>query len=225
MSEDARRAVALLVERWHEFRDLRALADIRVDRNGQRQLLQGVLLAKAPASVRFEALSPFGQPLLLVAIHDGQLTAYNTTTNEALTGPATADTAAKLLSLPFDPDDLVGVLAGRAVPPKDIRVAEILPADDHGPSLSLIGENYRQRVWMDFTTGVVRQLEITGGRYEMRIVYQRDADGAPQGFEFSAANSYLTGSVRYRDVALGRGIDAERFRLSVPERAKIQQLR
>jgi outer membrane lipoprotein-sorting protein len=225
VSDEARRAVALLVERWHGFTDLRALADIRVDRNGTAQALQGVLLAKAPESVRFEALSPFGQPLLLVSIHAGRLTAYNTATNEAMVGPATADTAAKLLSLPFDPDDLVGILAGRVVPPKDIRVAEIVPADDRGPSLALIGSNYRQRIWMDFTTGVVDRLDIVGGRYEVRIVYERDADGTPRGFEFSAADAYLTGRVHYRDVAIGRGIDAERFELVIPEGAKIQPLR
>jgi outer membrane lipoprotein-sorting protein len=225
MSDEARRAVALLAERWHGFTDLRALADIRVDRNGTAQALQGVLLAKAPESVRFEALSPFGQPLLLVSIHDGRLTAYNTATNEAMVGPATADTAAKLLSLPFDPDDLVAILAGRVVPPKDIRVAEIVPADDRGRSLTLIGSNYRQRIWMDFTTGVVDRLDIVGGRYEVRIVYERDADGTPRGFEFSAADAYLTGRVHYRDVAIGRGIDAERFELVIPESAKIRPLR
>jgi len=216
VSEDARRAIALLVARWRDFSDLRTLADIRLQRGGERQALTGVLLAKAP--------SPLGQALLLVTIHDGQLTAYNVASNEAVIGPATADTAARVLKLPFDPDDLVGVLAGRAVPPKDLRVAELLPPDEHGRSLELIGRINRQRVWMDFENGVVRRVEITGGRYEARVTYLRDTDGRPVGFDLSAAQAYLTGSVRYRDPVFDAGIEADRFHFTVPESAKIERL-
>src|SRR2546427_2452991 len=67
--EDARRALALLADRSSEFTDLRALADIALTRGRERQRLRGVLLVKAPSSIRFEALAPFGPPLLLVAIH------------------------------------------------------------------------------------------------------------------------------------------------------------
>lgn len=225
VAEEARQAVALLVERWHEFADLRTLADLRVERGGQRQRLQGVLLARAPASVRFEALSPFGPPLLAVVIHDGELTAYNAAANEAVVGPATADTAARLFGLPLEPMHLVGVLAGRAVPPTDLRLAHILPADEHGPSLELVGTDHRQRVWMDFTTGVVDRLEIAGGRYEVRIAYQRDEQARVRGFEFAAAGGYVTGTVRYRDPVVDGGVDPERFRLQVPDTAKIKRLR
>ncbi len=77
VGQDARRALALLADRSSEFTDLRALADIALKRGRERQRLRGVLLVKAPSSIRFEALSPFGPPLLLVAIHEGRVTAYN----------------------------------------------------------------------------------------------------------------------------------------------------
>jgi len=70
---DARRVVDRLTERWQEFHDLRALADITLKRGSDRQRVSGVLLARAPASVRFEALSPFGQPFLFVAMHEGRI--------------------------------------------------------------------------------------------------------------------------------------------------------
>lgn len=225
ISDAARQALDLLVTRWREFSDLRTLADIQVQRGGERQRLTGVLLAKAPASVRFEALSPMGQPLLMVVVHDGTLTAYNAASNEAFVGPATADTAARLLSLPFEADDLVSVLAGRAVPPRDLRVAELLPPDQQGRSIQLIGSDHRKRVWMDFETGLVHQVEITGGRYEARITYRRSADGRLTGFDVSAAQAYLTASVDYRTPAFDAGIEPDRFRLTLPENAKIEQLR
>src|SRR5256884_6758017 len=149
---EARRVVDRLTASWQEFHDLRALADVALERGSERQRLSGVLLARTPASVRFEALSPFGQPFLLVTIHDGRITAYNAATNEARVGAATVKTAAELLSLPVEPEDLVALLSGRAAPPKDLRVAEILAPDELGPSINLVGRYNRQRVWLDFET-------------------------------------------------------------------------
>jgi outer membrane lipoprotein-sorting protein len=222
---EAQRLIGLLVARWHGFSDLRTLADIHIERGSNRQQLMGVLLARTPDSVRFEALSPFGQPLLIVSIHEGRLTAYNAGTHEAMTGPATADTAARLLSLPFEPEDLVGVLAGRVPPPDDLRVAEVLAPDEQGPSLDLIGGRHRKRIWMSFETGLIRQVEITGGRYEARVTYLRDSDDRLNGFDLAAAQSYLTATVRYREPVFDGGVQGERFRLTLPEGAKIQQLR
>jgi outer membrane lipoprotein-sorting protein len=221
---DARRLIGLLIARWHGFSDLRTRADIHVQRGGERQQLIGVLLVRTPDSVRFEALSPFGYPLLMVSIDQGRLTAYMAGANEGVLGPATAETAERLLSLPFEPDDLVGVLAGRVLPPKDLRVAEIHASDAQGPSLDLIGGVHRKRIWMNFETGVVSQVEITGGRYEVRVTYLRDANDRVTGFDLTAAQAYLTGTIRYRNPTFDVGLDPERFRLTIPEGAKIERL-
>ena len=66
----ALRGIELLTERWREFKDLRTLADVEIQRGRDRQQMRAVVLARAPASVRFEALSPMGQPLLIATIHD-----------------------------------------------------------------------------------------------------------------------------------------------------------
>jgi outer membrane lipoprotein-sorting protein len=225
VSENARRAIDLLISRWHAVSDLRALADIVVDRGSKRQTLSGVLLAKAPGSLRFEALSPFGQPVLVAVVHGGQLTAYSTVSNEAVVGEATAETTAELLGLPFEPHDLVAVVSGYAVPPGDVRVGEILPADDLGPSLSVVGRFNEQRIWMDLDTGVVRQLQIVGGRAAATVTYLRDDEGRLTGFDISAAERYVTGTVRYRSLATGVGLDADRFALTLPKDAKTQPIR
>ncbi len=182
-------------------------------------------VATAPASTRFEALSPLGQPLLIVTMADGQLTAYNVTANEATVAPADADTAARILGLPFDPEDLVAVLAGLAVPPRDLRAADLRADDEVGPSIELIGGDHKERVWMDMTTGVVRQVELTGGRYEVRVTYRREPDGRPSGFDLAAARSYVTGTVQYRNPTVDGGIDPERFRLTLPAGVGTRPLR
>jgi outer membrane lipoprotein-sorting protein len=221
---DARRAVDLLEARWQAFEDLRTLAAVAVDRQGTRQQLSGVLLARRPSALRFEALSPFGAPFLFLTIADGQLRAYSAATNEAVVGPATPAVTAKLLSLPFDPDDLVSVLVGLASSPADLRAAEVLPSDADGPSVMLYGKFNRKRVWMDMGTGVVRQQEIVGGRYAARVSYTRDSDGVLSALAFAAASSQVTGTVEYRQPVFGGGVDPARFTFTVPPGATIRSL-
>jgi outer membrane lipoprotein-sorting protein len=221
---DARRALDLLDERLRAFTDLRTLADVEVRKGNERQRLTGVLLVKGPDSMRLEALSPFGQPYFLVVVHEGRLTAYDAAKNEARVGPATAETISQVLGLPLDADDLVAVLAGRALPPRDLRVAELLAPDSAGPSLSLVGGVQRQRVWMDLRTGEVRQVEIGGGPVPVTITYRHEGE-TPLGFDFTAGREYVTGSVTYRNAVLGAGIDSERFTLALPKGAKIQTIR
>ncbi|HMH53647.1 MAG TPA: hypothetical protein VK548_25670 [Candidatus Acidoferrum sp.] len=225
VTEDAQRAVDLLRARLKEFSDLRAQADVLVERGGRKQQAPGVLLLKAPSSLRFEVLSPFGPPLLIATVHDGQIVAYNAVSNTATVGPATPETAARLFWLAVEPEDLVGLLAGLPVPPKDLRVAEILAADEHGRSLEMIGALHRQRVWMDFSTGVVRRILIAGGRVDAVIVYQRTDDGTITGLDLTAAQGNVTGRVRYRGVALNGGIESERFVLTIPPGAATERLR
>lgn len=221
----AQRAAALLTERAREFTDLRTLADISAQRGGERFRLRGVILAKAPASVRFEALSPLGSPLLVATIHDGQITAYDSTTDEVTTGPATAETAAKLLNLPFEPEELVGILAGRPVPPRDLRQAEMMAADTDGPSVSLVGPVNAQRVWMDFETGVVQKLQLSGGRADAVITFRRDADGIMTGFDLTAGLGYIRSNVRYDRPVFNAGIEPERFAFAPPKSAKTRTIR
>jgi outer membrane lipoprotein-sorting protein len=225
INEDARRTVALLTSRASEFTDLRALADIAVKRGSDRLRVQGVLLAKAPASIRFEVLSPFGPPLRVVTVHEGQLTVYDAVKNEAQVGPANAETIEKALRLPLTPEDLVAALAGRVAPPSDLTSAELQPPDEAGPSIDLVSPAGRRRVWLDVETGTVRQVQIYGSPFNALVRYRRDAGGALRGFDVEAAQSYVTGSVNYDNLVEGSGIEAERFTIAIPKGAKIQGIR
>jgi outer membrane lipoprotein-sorting protein len=223
--DDVRRAIALLEARWREFEDFRTLADIVVEQRGHRQALTGALLARTPGSFRFEGLSPFGQPFLFLVVHDGTLTAYNAATNQATIAPATAQAAARLLSLPIEPENLVATVAGLAVPPRDLRSAELLEPDDHGPSLAMYGAVHQQRVWMDLATGVVNRVEIIGGRAAARVTYLRGEDGQLRGFDATAGEGLVVSTVRYRNPETNTGVPADRFPLTVPGTAQIEHVR
>jgi outer membrane lipoprotein-sorting protein len=226
ITDDARRALDLLGERYREFTTLRALADVSVKRGGDRQRLQGAVLIRAPSSVRLEALSPFGPPLMVLTVHDGQVLAYNALKNEAYAGSADAETISDVLRLPLGPDDLASVLAGRFAGPREVRRAEMLAPDDVGPSVSVIdGVGGRQRVWLDLKTGFIQQRQIFGSRFNALVKYRRDEAGTLTGFDLDAAMSYLTGSVAYRNLVEGEPIDEERFVLAIPKGAKTQPIR
>jgi outer membrane lipoprotein-sorting protein len=226
IAEDARRALALLAERYAEFTSMRALADVSLKRGGERQRVQGALLVRTPSSVRLEALSPFGPPLMVVTVHGGQIAAYDALKNVAHVGPADAETVAKILRLPLDPDDLVSVLTGRFAGPRDVRSAELLAPDATGPSLNLVDSaGGQQRVWLDLATGVIQQRQIFGSRFNALVKYRRDGAGTLTGFDLDAAMSYITGSVTYQNLVEGEGIDDERFILTIPKGAKTQPIR
>ena len=225
LSEPARRAVDLLRARWEAFSDLRALADIVIQRGNRKEPITGALLLKRPDSLRFEALSPFGQPLLIATVHDSRIVTYDVGANAATVGAATPEAAAGLFGIAVEPEHLVGLLAGLPVPPADLRVAEILPPDEHGPSLELVGRIHRQRVWMDFATGVVRRAQLIGGRLDALLIYRRAGDGTIAGFELSAAQENVTGTATYRNVTVNSGLEAERFTLTIPPGASIERLR
>jgi hypothetical protein len=241
LTPPVRAAVAKLTERWSQFSDLRSLASMELDRPDGRDHFAGVLLIKAPASLRFEALSPFGQPFLFLVVDDGDLIVYNAATNEALLAPASADSMAKLVSLPFEPADLVSILAGRPAPPHDLRRAEIADVEgdkgavegqrpdnqarERGRPLVLVGPNHQMRVWMDFDTGIAHEVEISGGRYEVSVHYERDARGELTTLRLSAPRAKIAGRIAFKDPAINTGVDAERFTLVVPPSAKVERLR
>jgi hypothetical protein len=103
-------------------------------------------------------------------------------------------------------------------------MATVMPPDEHGPSLEMIGTLHRQRVWMDFATGVAHRILITGGRIEALAVYQRADDGSLSRIDLTAGQGHVSGTVRYRDVGIDTGIDPERFRLTVPAGAEVDRL-
>jgi hypothetical protein len=89
----------------------------------------------------------------------------------------------------------------------------------------LHGAVNKKRVWMDLDSGVVRQQEIIGGRYEVRATYERGSDGRVTRIAVSAAQSQITGELRYRNTVVDGGIDSERFTFRFPNGARIQTIR
>jgi hypothetical protein len=219
---------ARLEDRWRSFGDLRTRADISIRQGGRSQRFAGVLLLKAPASLRFEALSPFGPPLLVVAAAPQQVTIWEVVRNRAYLLPATPDANRRWLGLALSTEDLASMLAGHVRPLPAPRSGALLPADETGPALRLMGADGVQRIWLD-DAGRPRKAEWTEGKHPMRVTFTRSADAlggdVPQAIELVTLDGKLQVSVAYRDPVVDSRFDPALLALTVPQGVEIQDFR
>lgn len=220
--DEVRRLLALLTLRRDQIADVRARADLTVRRDDRVQQLAGVVLLRTPDTLRFEALSAFGQPFLLGTVADGTLTIYTVADNRAVTGPATTAAARRWLGVPLEAEDLVGILIGRVAPPRGLRQATLLPDDGEGPSLLLTAGRERRRVWLDVETGQISKLEIGGPTDPLVIAYRWPAEGLLPP-EIHLTQPGLDALLHYQEPVVSGGVDPGRFTLSIPETAEIQR--
>jgi outer membrane lipoprotein-sorting protein len=212
-------ARATLEARWRDFHDLRSLAEIRIRRGTRIDRLSGVLLLRAPSSLRFEALAPFGPPLLVVASDAEAVTLWEVPNERAFIGRSSPDATRRWLGLALGAEELVSLLAGYALPARDPLSGQMLPPDDIGPSLAFETADGRQRIWLDPASGDARQIEWTGGSQPARAVF------VPDGLRLATLDGKLDVTVRYRDPRRDSGFDPELLKLTVPQGVRIQDFR
>jgi outer membrane lipoprotein-sorting protein len=226
VSAEAEGALARLEARQAAFTDLRTLGDLRIRRDGKTQRLSGVLLLRSPASLRFEALTSFGVPVVLVAGDAQSVTLWEVLDNRAFILPASPDSTRRWLGLPLGSEDLVAILSGRIRPIKNPASVDLLPADALGPSLKLANADGEQRIWLDLETGQARQVEWTGGKTPARVTYDpAPPDGPPSGLTLATLDGKLEVVARYRNPAMNTGFDPTLLGLTVPEHVRIQDFR
>src|SRR5437899_1777100 len=123
------------------------------------------------------------------------------------------------LGLALGPEELVALLAGNALPPRDPRSGEMLAPDAIGPSVAFETKDGRQRIWLDSTSGAARQVEWTGGSQPARVVFR------PEGPHLATLDGKLEVDVRYKDPQRDTGFDPELMTLTVPQSVNIQDFR
>ena len=222
-SPEAQRLVQELTARWSQFDDLRGLVEITLTRDGAVQRFDGVLLLKAPAALRFEALTPFGQPFLYLVSSGQEFTLYNVGENRALVGSNAQEGAKRWLGIPFTTEELVGLLAGYVLPLPDPQSMTLVQADGRGQSLIVNGSSWTQQIWYAPDSGLPRQVEYGGGRSPVRVVFQGES-APPSAITLTALDRPLSVAIRYRNAELRSGVSRDAFHLDLPQRVKIQRV-
>ena len=226
MTPEVSKAYALVQQNWQSFHDLRTRADITIRQDNRVQRLDGVLLLMTTSSMRFEALSPLGTPLLVVGGDATTLTVWETMNQRAYRLPASPDATRRWLGLALGPDELVATLAGRAVPLRDPLTAELVAADSVGPSLALKGPNVTQRIWFDPADGRTKVVEWTGEKNQARAVFANTgSDAAPTRVTVATLDGKLEVLVSYREPRMNTGFDASLINVTLPENVRIQDFR
>lgn len=226
IAEEARAALAHIEQHRRSLVDLRSLADITLRRGGRSQRLSGVmLLLGEPASLRFEALSPFGTPVLIVAGDPQSLTLWEVLDNRAFLAPASPDANRRWLGLALGGEDLVALLAARARPLPDPSRVELVAPDEIGPSLRLTGRDVEQRIWFDPASGQAKQIEWTGKNPARVTFTPTPPDAPPAGLRLETPDGALRVTVTYRDPRMNTGLDPALLKLTVPEHVRIQDFR
>jgi outer membrane lipoprotein-sorting protein len=226
VAEEARAALARIEQHRRSLHDLRSLTDLTIRRSGRAQRLTGVLLLTGePAALRFEALSPFGTPVLIVAGDAKSVTLWEVLDNRAYIAPSSADANRRWLGLAMSVEDLVALLGGRVRPMADPTSVELLAPDDVGPSLRLVGASGEQRIWFDPESGQARQVEWSGKNPALVVFTPAPPDGPPAGLKLDTPDGKLQVTARYRDPKMNTSLDPSLLTLTVPEHVRIQDFR
>lgn len=204
---------------WERFPGLRAAVELSVSQHGKTQRVAGRLLL-APAGLRFEAISPFGLPYLIVTANGETVTILRVTEGRAVIAPATPEGVARWLALPLAPDELARLLVGQVRPLREPDSIQTV-LDDGMPRVELTRGGLRQRVWVG-SGGAPWRVEFQGER-RLEATFERAAIGQVMAVHLAAPEHGAQVRLRYHSVEVG-AVPAEAFTLRLPAEVKIQRV-
>lgn len=209
------------------FESLRGVAKVRIENGGESLAGNQILLVQKPDLLRAETLSPFGNPLLLVAADGKTLNVMIPGEGRFLTGEASYRNIQRFTRLPLRLTDLVHLLLCQ-VPIIPYRDSEVSAAEDGAFRLILNGaETERQELLFDRELRLVRSGYYQGEVLMLMVEYGRFAPGEPP-FPYSIRLE-MTGdqgaaTLNFSDVERNPSIPAERFALSPPPGYTVEPL-
>ena len=133
--------------------------------NGHFRTHEEIALAR-PASMRVEAVAPFGSTMVLAADNAGRLTIFDPGKNVLMSGEANAATLARYVKIPLTPAAAVNLLMGLAPDPAQLSKGPDSVADTDGMTVA---------AWR-LADGGLREIGFSGG--ELSVIRERDAAGA-----------------------------------------------
>ena len=159
-----------------------------------------------PASMRVEAVAPFGATMVLAADDAGRLMIFDPSKNILMSGGANAATLERYVRIPLAPPAAVDLLMGLAPDPAELATPPDSVSDTDGMTVALWHLADGGTRELGFSAGqlaMVRERDSAGGqRYEVRYSDWRDAGGMsfPNKVEADFPASRIT--LRYEAPAL-----------------------
>jgi hypothetical protein len=192
-------ALSRLAARAKSIDSLQTPAVMEYSAGDQHVKAREQIVARRPASLRVDAMSPFGVALILAA--EGQhLAVYEPSDHRLMRAAATADTLNRYVRIPMEPADAVRLLMGLAPegtpldqPPNSVMAEGAMTV----ASWSAAGSETHQLGIEDGRLVLVRELGGDGrARYEVRYGDYHDIGGVMFPYlvdaDFPVAGSHVT---------------------------------
>lgn len=216
-------SAALLLERLADsataFASLEGVAKVRINTEARTQSVTEVLFAEKPDRLRLETLSPFGQPLLVMATDGRQIDVLIPGEGKLYSDEVSLAHLQRLTRLPLQLTDLVHLLLYQ-VPVIGHERQSVAPAAEGETLLTLYAtEGRRQELRFDRLLRLIAAAYYRDDELLLQVDYDRFT-GESRPFPMTAslampaANTAAT--VAFSEVRTNVAIPAERFRLTPP---------
>ncbi|MCB9730211.1 MAG: DUF4292 domain-containing protein [Deltaproteobacteria bacterium] len=181
-----------------------------------------IILARRPASLHFSALSPTDDLVAFLASDGERFTSFERGSDVCEVGPACARNVGRLLPIPMEGAELVGLLVGQVPVIEHERAVMSWDARAGAYRLDLQDGARQQRLWVEHGSGAVRRVELwRGDEREVSVAYDdRHLHGGidlPHEIRVEAARDAIDLKVRYREVELNGTLDDDAFAIPCPE--------
>jgi outer membrane lipoprotein-sorting protein len=159
-----------------------------------------------PASMRVEAVAPFGATMVLAADDAGRLRIFDPSKNVLMSGGANAATLERYVRIPLAPPAAVDLLMGLAPDPAELATPPGSVSDTEGMTVALWRLSDGGTRELGFVAGqlaMVRERDSAGAqRYDVRYSEWRDASGMSFPYKVEADFPASRITLRYEAPAL-----------------------
>jgi outer membrane biogenesis lipoprotein LolB len=208
-------AAAAFTQATRQCAGLRTLtAELRLSGRAGRERLRGTLHTglAAPASVRVEAVAPFGQPFFILAGRENRATLLLPRDDQVLRDAPVPDVLERLTGLALSASDLRLILTGclsQAASPSNGRT---------------FAGNWRA---VDLATGITAYLRpvegapavVAADHGSWRVDYAMHRNGFPRQVRIRSVSGDVDMTAALEQVEINTEIDPRAFEVAVPEKA------
>jgi outer membrane lipoprotein-sorting protein len=224
--KDPKRLMTATREKGRELSSLRAEGTILMRRGGKRVKAHMILLLRRPATLRFETISFFEQPLSILVTDGMRFSLWDMDKGRFYQGSATPQNISRVIPIPMDGPEVSGILFGD--PPLIPFAESKLDFKDGLYILTLCNSRQQQTIKIHPTR--LRPTEVllkVGGKEYYHLVYDDWHDTKPPVLEkatFTMDSENTRLEIKIREVEKNVDLKDDLFVLTPPEGIPVESL-
>lgn len=223
--------LTILQKKLEAFQDLKGLAEIEINLNGEIKKSKETIVIKKPLCFRIEVLNMFGLPVMFIVSDGVTLSKYIPDEKKIFWGALSRENIISLLGfdLALSARDITAVFSGNVpllAEYEEMSLNYLGKTKGYLLEISSAKKGIKQKIWLDSANFSIKKSEIFNS--QGNILLQVILDGAiinnryrlPSKIEIS---SFLTGTkakITYKKIKINTGVSEDLFRLQVPSKTK-----